>query len=134
MKTPSSPLATRLLFWLGALFSLLPAAAPALDPPPASLLSTDTDSDGQPDVAEYFTGTNPNLRTDGVKLDSVRRLTGPDRIELSWPSIIGRLYNVQKSTGPGTWTQVTTATANSTRTTLTVAVPRLFYRYRVVKR
>ena len=37
MKTPSSPLAPRLLFWLGALFSLLPAAAPALDPPPASL-------------------------------------------------------------------------------------------------
>ena len=104
-----------------ALVLLLPAAALALDPPPASLLGTDSDSDGQPDVAEHFTGTNPNLRTDAVKLDSVRRLTGPERIELSWPSISGRLYNVQKSTGLGIWTQATTTTGMGNRTTVILA-------------
>lgn len=122
MKTPPLfPFTARLLTVLMTLLCLRPFAAPALDPPPASLLGTDTDGDGQPDVAEYFTGTSPTNRTDVVKLDSVRRLTGPDRIELSWQSISGRTYSVQKSTGTGNWTQVTTATANSTRTTLTVA-------------
>ncbi len=122
MKTVPFTPSQRFIHWIGSLFLALLSVAPALDPPPASLLATDTDADGQPDVAEYFTGTNPNLRTDVVKLDSVRRLTGPDRIELSWPSISGRAYSVQKATALGTWTQVMTTTANSTRTTLTVLV------------
>ncbi len=131
MKTPALSSAARFTIWFFILLCVLPRAI-ALDPPPAALLSTDTDGDGQPDVAEWFTGTNPNLRTDVVRLNSIVPLTNPPRMQLSWSSVSGRVYSIEKSTSTAGWQQVSSVTASAAQST--VAVPystadrKVFYR------
>ena len=115
-----SNLTVRLVIMAATLGVLLPASAPALEPPPAALLGLDSDGDGQPNVTEWFTGTNPNLSADAVKIDSVAKLTAPDRIQLSWPSISGRSYNVEKSSALGAWQVVSTLTATGSRATTAI--------------
>ena len=83
----------------------------ASEPPSAALLQTDTDGDGQPDVAKWFTGTDLSNATDAVRVEELRRLSGPDRLEITWSARPGRRYRIESWPGSGIWQPVSEVTA-----------------------
>jgi hypothetical protein len=58
--------------------------------------STDTDSDGAPDLAEFIAGTDPNRADSWLK--APQPVFRPDgQLELSWPTVRSRDYRVEES-------------------------------------
>lgn len=92
----------------------------AAEPVPPALLALDADGDGQPDVAEWFTGTDADDPSDGVRITGVERLSGPDRLRLTWASQPGRSYTLEGSTGRGGWSPLGQVTASGPSTPMVV--------------
>ncbi len=69
--------------------------------PGASLLpSDDTDGDGQKNLDEAISGTNPYAAQDIIRVTQLQRV-GLD-IEITWPSLAGKIYGVESSASLGT--------------------------------
>jgi hypothetical protein len=82
---------------------------------------TDTDGDGFPDYAEFIAGTNPTLPNSYLRLaNPVRQVDGS--IRLQWPSVDGRVYQVQGTTNFSTWVPLT-GWLQATGGTTTAIVP-----------
>lgn len=54
---------------------------------------TDSDGDGQPDVAEYLAGTNPRSGASTFAVSSLTRANNGD-VTVQWPAAAGRTYTI----------------------------------------
>ena len=64
----------------------------------------DSDNDGASDANEAIAGTDPNDPTDSFRI--LTALSGADGVELSWPAVDGKIYDVEYSADLITWTVV----------------------------
>jgi hypothetical protein len=90
-----------------------------LGSPGTSGLARDTDGDGQSDGQEGFFGTNPADPSSFAKITA--SLTGNGSVTLSWPSVAGRSYRVERTTTLKTWTAVQTVVASGNSSTFSDA-------------
>jgi hypothetical protein len=93
----------------------------------------DADGDGQTNLAEYWTGTNP-LQADSVlRITKVQRLPAGE-VVVTWDSVAGKKYIVQAAESfPGGFTDLpgtNTAAGATSVYTNSAAVPQRFYRVR----
>ncbi len=98
--------------------------------PGASGLPKDTDGDGQPDSTEALFGTDPASALSFVKVTAT--VTGGGAVSLSWPSVPGRSYRVERTVDLRAWTALQTivaegATSEFTDST-TAGLAHLYYR------
>ena len=63
---------------------------------------TDSDADGFTDSAEFASGTNPNDDSSKLELATLRMLSN-NRVEVAWPSVVGKTYRLLRSTDGKTW-------------------------------
>lgn len=68
-----------------------------VDSPPVG----DSDNDGASDADEAIAGTDPNDPTDSFRI--IATLRGADGVELSWPAVDGKVYDVEYSADLITW-------------------------------
>jgi len=66
---------------------------------------TDGDGDGFTDYAEFIAGTNPTLPNSYLRLTTYT-MQGNGTIVLQWPSVSGRIYQVQGSANLSNWTPI----------------------------
>jgi chondroitin AC lyase len=84
---------------------------------------TDADRDGASDRDECVAGTDPNDPKSRLEMAAVTRMGDDGQLSLSWPSITGRIYRVQRAaTLGGSFNDEITGVA-ATPTTNTVTVP-----------
>jgi hypothetical protein len=79
--------------------------------------NTDGDGDGLKDYAEFVAGTNPTLANSHLRVSSYH-VQANGMIVLQWPSVAGRIYQVQGSTDLVNWTPLSTWIQASSGTTL----------------
>ena len=95
--------------------------------------STDTDSDGFTDLAEFVAGTDPNQPTSALELNPPIKLVNGS-VRLQWKSIPGRAYRVQFTTDHVHWfnaTDWTLATSSAMSRTEPPSSGAVFYRIQV---
>jgi hypothetical protein len=71
---------------------------------------TDTDHDGMTDYAEFIAGTDPNNPASRLYFTSESysgKFTGQGQIQINWPVVTNRLYQVAASTNLLSWQPVT---------------------------
>ncbi len=74
--------------------------------------NSDFDRDGQSDLTEYLTGTNPADSASAFVITGIARL--PDgRFTVQWPSLAGRTYalEITNDLTPGKWTPISSGIA-----------------------
>ncbi len=69
---------------------------------------TDTDHDGMTDYAEFIAGTNPTNAASRLYFTSEKITNANSRVQMQWPVVSNRLYQVNASTNLVAWTNVTT--------------------------
>lgn len=93
-------------------------------------LGLDADGDGQSDGEESLFGTNPADPSSFAQVAASIAANGD--VSLSWPSVAGRSYRLERTTDFLAWTTVqtvvATATASSYVDPATPGQPRLYYR------
>jgi hypothetical protein len=78
--------------------------------------NTDGDGDGFKDYAEFIAGTNPTLANSYLRVTSIG-VQANGTLLLQWPSVAGRIYQVQGSTDMRNWTPLSTWIQAATGTT-----------------
>jgi hypothetical protein len=68
---------------------------------------TDTDHDGMTDYAEFIAGTNPTNAASRLYFTSEKMTNSNNRVQMQWPVVTNRLYQVHASTNLIAWTPVT---------------------------
>ncbi len=94
---------------------------------------TDGDADGFNDYAEFIAGTNPTLPNSHLRVTSYS-VQANGMVHLQWPSVAGRIYQVQGTTDLANWTPLSSwiqAAAGTTTFTLPATGPPRFYRIEV---
>lgn len=102
---------------------------------PRAARSADPDGDGVPNEQEFAAGTYPLDRLPVLKILSFSP-TPAGNVTITWQSIAGKAYTIEKSTNLQTWTalpQPVTATGTTASFTESIggAGSKLFYRVRV---
>jgi hypothetical protein len=64
--------------------------------------TTDSDADGMTDLGEFISGTSPTDESERLELTSVQPLSN-DRVNVTWPSVAGKIYVIHGSTEGQTW-------------------------------
>jgi hypothetical protein len=95
----------------------------------------DVDSDGMTNWQEWFTGTLPRQASSVLRVAIAGTVTA-DNGELTWPSLAGRTYLLQRASAlpaaPGDWQTVFTAVATGPAMSWTETSPVTHAVYRVV--
>ncbi len=68
---------------------------------------TDTDHDGMTDYAEFIAGTIPTNAASRLYFTSEKMTNAISRVQMQWPVVTNRLYQVHTSTNLTAWTPVT---------------------------
>lgn len=103
--------------------------------PGAPGLGRDTDGDGQSDGEEGLFGTNPASALSFAQLTPDFQTNGS--VGLTWPSVAGRSYRVEKTTDLRAWTTVQTVVATGATSSFTDATAQgqshIYYRIFAVR-
>ncbi|MGI8602423.1 MAG: lamin tail domain-containing protein [Verrucomicrobiales bacterium] len=92
----------------------------------------DSDGDGTPDSVEAMFGTDPNDPNSRANVTS--SITTQGQIGLSWPTVAGRNYRVDRSLNLVDWFPLQTVSANAATTAFTdpAAATNMRFYYRIV--
>jgi hypothetical protein len=115
-------------------------SANGLNPQVAADRNGDADGDGQTNHGEYVAGTAANSSTSVLTITSVQG--SPASLTLTWTSVPGKTYRIERATGLNPWTDMGTAypaaASPGGQTSATLVnpgglplTPRLFLRVRV---
>jgi arylsulfatase A len=80
--------------------------ATGLNPDSPEDAAGDLDGDGASNLDEYISGTHPNDPRDYLRIIDLRHV--PDDFSVTWPTVVGRTYEVLWSTDLGIWTSDST--------------------------
>ena len=99
------------------------------------ILYSDPDGDGQPNSAEYLSGTIPTAGNSAFRITNVARLNSTDTV-VTWDSVAGKKYAVQSTDAMTNGFTALSATNTAGTTTMTftntTGIPARFYPVQLV--
>lgn len=106
------------------------------NPASAGDAGADADGDGRTNLHEFVAGTDPKSASSLFTIHSFQRPVTGNAATVTWSSVPGKRYQIQKSTslGPNAWAALGTpvqAQDTTTSASVTMSGPRCFYRVEV---
>jgi hypothetical protein len=98
----------------------------------------DSDGDGHSNSIEFLTGTHPLDKSSSFKVSTFESNPTDDTCKIEWPSINGKIYQVQCSSDLATWTDLGTVKIGTgemlsiTDTSIIFGTTRKFYRIKII--